>query len=132
MWKLLFPVAAIFVAGCSGEPPAQAASSGPAKKNAVAVPQGGIVETEAKYDAAKAAFDKSPKDPVAKAAFVSASNALAFQVMNSDMPPREKYTRALALYRASAKADPKNAEARKWIKTIEDIYKSMGRPIPKT
>lgn len=44
--------------------------------------------------------------------------------------PRVKYRAALDDYRKALAADPKNAEATKNKKQIEDIYTSMGRPIP--
>jgi hypothetical protein len=44
--------------------------------------------------------------------------------------PKEKYPKALRLYREVVKLDPTNSKAKTTIKTIEDIYKSMGRPIP--
>lgn len=82
--------------------------------------------------AAKSAFVKSPKDPKAKAAYIKSSNKLAYTAMNAlTLPPRVKYPKALRLYRDVLKVDPKNAEALKWKKQIEDIYRSMGRPIPK-
>lgn len=73
-----------------------------------------------------------PKDEKFREAYVSATNALAFQWMSMDsVPAREKYRKALKLYRETLKVDPSNAEATKWIQTIEGIYKQMGRPIPK-
>ncbi len=45
--------------------------------------------------------------------------------------PKEKYPKALRLYREVVRLDPKNAGAKEAIKTIESIYKQMGRPIPK-
>ncbi len=41
-----------------------------------------------------------------------------------------KYPRALRLYREALKLDPNNKEAKANKKMIEDIYRSMGRPIP--
>lgn len=87
---------------------------------------------EKAYGDAKAAYKKSPKKADTKKKYVDATNALAFQVMNSSaLGPREKYPRSLQLYRETLSVDPKNADATKWKNQLEAIYKSMGRPIPK-
>lgn len=52
------------------------------------------------------------------------------KMMDEDAAPRVKYRAALADYRLALKADPNNAKAKENKKTIEDIYKSMGRPVP--
>lgn len=44
--------------------------------------------------------------------------------------PRVKYRAALADFRLALVADPMNAKAKEYKTTIEDIYKSMGRPVP--
>jgi tetratricopeptide (TPR) repeat protein len=41
-----------------------------------------------------------------------------------------KYPGALKLFRTALKFDPKHARAAEEKKTIEDIYKSLGRPVP--
>gem|GEM_PF-6608284 len=43
---------------------------------------------------------------------------------------RVKYRAALEDFRAALKLDPNNAEATKNKQMIEDIYRSMGRPVP--
>ena len=51
--------------------------------------------------------------------------------MNDDKAgAKVKYRAALDDYRKALAADPKNEEASKSKKMIEDIYTSMGRPIP--
>jgi tetratricopeptide (TPR) repeat protein len=47
------------------------------------------------------------------------------------LTPKEKYPKALALFREALKVDPKNKVALENKNMIEQIYKSMGRPIPK-
>ena len=80
---------------------------------------------------AKATFEKTPKDAKLKSAYVDATVRLGTATMNAEeLPPREKYRGALALYREALKLDPKNKEAIANKKLIEDIYKGMGRPIP--
>lgn len=84
------------------------------------------------YSVTKAAYAKKPKDAAAKKAFVSATVKFGTATMMTDtLPPRQKYGGALRLYREALKLDPKNAEALKNKKMIEDIYRSMGREIPK-
>jgi tetratricopeptide (TPR) repeat protein len=80
---------------------------------------------------AKQAYLKKPKDAKLKKKYVDATTTLAYEVMTSPaLSPREKYPRALRLYREAKQVDPKNKDAIKWVKEIEDIYKSMGRPVP--
>ena len=48
------------------------------------------------------------------------------------LAPKDKYPKALAMFRNALKIDPDNALSKNSIKLIEDIYKSMGRPVPET
>lgn len=59
---------------------------------------------------------------------MAAGNYLEFE---ADLPAREKYRPALGYYRKVLELDPKNGEAIKNKKEIEDIYTQMGMPIPK-
>lgn len=84
------------------------------------------------YQETKLAFSKKPKANKLKVAFVHATVAYGTVMMLSpDLGPRDKYPGALKLYREALVLDPKNKEAIANKKAIEDIYKSMGRPIPK-
>ena len=58
---------------------------------------------------------------------LAAGNYLMFE---ADLPPREKYKPALTRYRRVIELDPKNEEAIANKTQIEEIYKSMGKPIP--
>lgn len=58
---------------------------------------------------------------------VAAANYLMFE---ANLPAREKYRPALKYYRKVLELDPKNEESIKNKKQIEDIYESMGMPIP--
>lgn len=81
--------------------------------------------------AAKAKYEKSPKDAKLKKAYVQATFKLAeAQLVSPALTPKEKYPSALRNYRTVVKLDPKNTAAKERIATIEAIYKSMGRPIP--
>lgn len=53
-----------------------------------------------------------------------------FRMYDDKAGTRIKYRAALDDYRKALKADPANPEATKNKKTIEDVYRSMGRPIP--
>lgn len=53
-------------------------------------------------------------------------------MLDPALPPREKYPTALAMFRDALKIDPDNALAKDGVTLIEDVYKSMGRPVPQT
>ncbi len=90
-----------------------------------------LASLEKTYTAAKGKFTKSPKDAGAKKAYIASALKLANDTMVSPpLAPRVKYPKAIRLYREVLKVDPKNKEALKNKKLIEDIYKSMGRPVP--
>mgnify|MGYP000004328515 CR=1 FL=1 len=59
---------------------------------------------------------------------LAAANYLMFE---ADLPPKEKYKPALIRYRRVLELDPQNAEAIQNKGQIEEIYVSMGLPIPK-
>lgn len=83
-------------------------------------------------DAAKLTMTKHPGNLNLSHNFVQINDVYANKTMMAGwLSPHEKYSKALHLYRESLKADPHDAEAKKWVDTIESIYKSMGRPIPK-
>ncbi|MDZ4711986.1 MAG: hypothetical protein SGI89_06630 [bacterium] len=69
--------------------------------------------------------DEVKKETVAKC--LTAANYLMFE---ANLPAREKYRPALKYYRQIIAIDPKNQEAATNKKQIEDIYESMGMPIP--
>jgi hypothetical protein len=51
-------------------------------------------------------------------------------MLDPELAPREKYPKALGMFRDALEMDPDNALAAKSVTLIEDIYKSMGRPVP--
>ena len=90
---------------------------------------------EKKYDAAitslETATKADPKSAAIKATLADALLAKADSVMYDDaLPPRSKYPDALRTYRKVLTVDKDNQKAKSNIETIENIYKSMGRPVP--
>lgn len=91
-----------------------------------------LAKIEKAQQAAKAAYLKSPKDAKKKKAYVDATLVLANNTQASiALSSKDKYPKALRLFREAIKVDPKNKEAIQGRDTIESIYKSLGRPIPK-
>jgi hypothetical protein len=87
---------------------------------------------EKEYLHAKALMKSHPNDPGARSFFVRAGDRFATATMTSNvLAPRVKYPKALRLYREVLKVDPHNREAMANAKLIEDVYRSMHRPIPK-
>ncbi len=80
-------------------------------------------ESLAKYDSDKS--ETSRKEVIASS--IAVANYLMFE---ANLPAKEKYRPALKYYRKVLELDPKNEEALKNKKQIEDIYESMGMPIP--
>ncbi|MDD5362186.1 MAG: hypothetical protein PHN88_08640 [Ignavibacteria bacterium] len=58
---------------------------------------------------------------------MAAGNYLMFE---ANVSPKKKYRPALKHYRRVLELDPSNAEAMRNKGQIEEIYQSMGRPIP--
>ena len=88
-----------------------------------------------KYDDAIVALEKAqkaqPKSAEVQKAFADAYVGQGDTFMYNDaLPPRMKYPQALKSYRKAVEHDKTNKQATAQIKTIEDIYKQMGRPIP--
>jgi len=143
LWILA--LGAVLLAGCTVEAPKAKSESGAPAPEANApvasttpdanapAPEQEIKELEdgKKLDEAeKAAFEKDPSD-AQKKKYVDAALKYGTTVMLANsLPPKVKYPDSLKLFREVLKADPENAEAKENVKVIEDIYKSMGRPVP--
>lgn len=90
-----------------------------------------IAKLEKSYVAAKSAVAKGKSDKNLKA-YTVAALAYADAVMYAgSLPPKDKYPKSLKVYREVLTYDPKNKKAKENKEMIEQIYKSMGRPIPK-
>ena len=112
--------------GAPPPPPAPSGAGGPAMGG----PSGGpdtsaldakIEQAEAR---AKAAGASNADKKAAAAAYLERANVL----MYAQNPSLYKF--ALRDFRRTLKYDPANEEARSKKQQIEDIYQSMGRPIP--
>ncbi len=81
--------------------------------------------------ALEAAQKKNPKSAEVTKALADAYLAKGDSFMYNDaVPPRMKYPTALRAYRQVLVYDKANKKAQTQIATIENIYKSMGRPVP--
>lgn len=123
MRGLLLVGAALFVlAGC-GAPPADTPAPAPE------APQ----REEAKQEEAKKdpVVVPGPKATPGEAAQAQKLAAEGTKIMNDPkLTPKEKYPKALDLYRDALALDPSNKEAKENKAMIEAIYKSMGREVP--
>ena len=81
-------------------------------------------DADAKYQKTKSEADK--KDAVDKQ--MAAANFLMFKA--DSFTPKKKYRPALKRYNRVLEIDPANKEAAANKKQLEDIYTSMGMPIP--
>lgn len=91
-----------------------------------------MVKLEATYKRAKTAGEKAKPGSPKQKAYIDATVAYGNCVLVSPvLTPKEKYPKALSLYREALKVDPKNKVALENKNMIEQIYKSMNRPIPK-
>lgn len=90
-----------------------------------------LQKAEKAYASTKGSWTKDKSNQAKKRAYVNATVQLGTVVMTSPLlGAKVKYPRALRLYREALKLDPNNKEAKANKKMIEDIYRSMGRPIP--
>lgn len=87
---------------------------------------------EAALKALEAKLAKKPADARLKSETAEASFQVGHAMMvNPDLPPRVKYPGALKHFRRALELNPKHQKAAGEKKMIEDIYKSMGREVPK-
>lgn len=90
-----------------------------------------LVTLKEEHDNTKTAYEKNKADDKAKKEYVDATVAFATATMLAEsLPAKQKYPDALRLYREALEIDPKNEAAIDNKKMIEDIYKSMNRPVP--
>jgi ABC-type enterochelin transport system substrate-binding protein len=118
-----------------GAPQTAANTQAPAKQDisteALAKIDPDVVTYDEAVAKAKSAYD-AKKDAASKTALVEAYVRFAdYMTYESPVSPRQgKYHRALVEYRHALALDAGNEKVLKEISQIEDIYRSMGRPIP--
>jgi hypothetical protein len=105
-------------------------------------PNGAAVNTKAKqalelaktgYHKAKSNYAKSQKKSLVLRKYIDCTLHYADSIMKSTfLPPKSKYPVALSLYREVLKFDLRNQHAAQNRDLIISIYKSMGRPVPKS
>lgn len=81
-------------------------------------------------DDAEAKYIKSKSDADKKEYLLKQMTAANYLMFEANLSPKKKYKPALQRYNKVLELDPKNAEAMENKKQIEDIYQSMGMPIP--
>lgn len=74
--------------------------------------------------------ERAAKSGDSKALAAALAERGTFRMNDDNAGAKVKYRAALDDYRKALEADPKNEAASKNKSMIEDIYKSMGRPIP--
>ena len=80
---------------------------------------------------AKNAYDKSPTGANKKIVINAYAAFGDYMQYESPVSPRKgKYRRALMEYRHALKLDPTSEKIQREIQQIEDIYRSMNRPVP--
>lgn len=90
-----------------------------------------VVKLEAEAARLEKQYKAKPKDAGLKAKVAEAYYKAGHEMMMSPkLPPRVKYRGALKHFRKALAYNPKHAKAATEKKTIEDIYKQMGRPVP--
>lgn len=77
------------------------------------------------------AYEKNPNDQETKKKLIQATYELGRKIEYDDkLPPFVKYPQALKLFRRTLELDSNHKEALAEKEQIENIYRSMGRPIP--
>lgn len=125
--KLLFPcsiVLALLLTGCGGK-----------NENVAKIGEANKTIAAGDFDKGIALLDALGKDAPADTTVLRARidaymNYATFLMYESPLPPKQKYSTALKMYRFAVKLDPTNKVAKENIATIEGIYQQMGRPIP--
>jgi hypothetical protein len=116
------------------QPPADPAAAAPTPPEGSATPAAapGYEATLKEIEQLEAAYRQNPNDAQAKAKLVSAKYEYGAKLMMDDnVPPRQKYRPALLAFNEVLELDPNHKEAKTNKTMIEDIYRSMGMPIPK-
>jgi len=81
-------------------------------------------------DDADAKYQKTKSDADKKICIEKQMAAANYLMFEANLTPKKKYRPALKRYKRVVELDPNNAEANENKAQIEDIYRSMGMPIP--
>lgn len=81
-------------------------------------------------DDADAKYQKSKSDADKMTCITKQLTAANYLMFEANLSPKKKYKPALQRYRRVLELDPSNKEAKDNKQQIEDIYQSMGMPIP--
>jgi len=81
-------------------------------------------------DDADAKFQKTKSDADKNTCILKQLTAANYLMFEANLSPKKKYKPALKRYNRILEIDPGNSEAMENKKQIEDIYTSMGMPIP--
>jgi tetratricopeptide (TPR) repeat protein len=81
-------------------------------------------------DDAETEYIKTKSEADKKICIQKQLDAANYLMFKANLSPKKKYRPALQRYRKVLELDPKNSEALENKKQIEDIYQSMGMPIP--
>jgi tetratricopeptide (TPR) repeat protein len=81
-------------------------------------------------DDAEAQYNKTKSEADKKTCIQRQMAAANYLMFDANLSPKKKYRPALQRYRKVLELDPSNKEAKENKQQIEDIYKSMGMPVP--
>ncbi len=81
-------------------------------------------------DDADSKYEKTKSDADKKNCILKQMTAANYLMYEANLSPKKKYKPALKRYNRVLELDPNNTEAKDNKKQIEDIYQSMGKPIP--
>jgi hypothetical protein len=91
-----------------------------------------LAEAKAKAATTEKAYNLNKKDVAAKKNYAAALTEYGeVMMLDETIPPRTRYPEALKLYRKALVVDPTNTKAKENLKMIEDVYKKMGKEVPK-
>ena len=81
-------------------------------------------------DDADSVYQKTKNDADKQSCLQKQMAAANYLMFESSLSPKQKYRGALRRYKRVLEFDPGNQEAVANKKQIEDVYKSMGMPVP--
>lgn len=118
------PVSTPTTGGYGSNTPASAQEGAPAQVPAQGVEKpAALVELEKSYEASP---NEATRKKLAQATYEFGNKVM----LDESLAPRVKYPQALRLFKRTLELEPGHAQAAAEKKQIEDIYASMGRPVP--